>query len=182
MKIFNRHEIEIAAEAAEIGKLIDTLASTNDLLWPHFRWPKMRFDKPLSVGARGGHGPIGYLVEEYEPGARSLFRFENTHPFSRGLEGYHTLFMERGAQGTKLIHEIVGTIRGRALLFWPLAIRPLHDALVEDALARAAKHFDEVRPFPPKLSRWVRLLRFMLMRSGTRHSPVSHAAPLTRLK
>lgn len=163
MKIFNRHEIEIAASEAEIGKLIDTLASANDLLWPHFRWPRMRFDKPLSIGARGGHGPIGYWIEEYEPGKRILFRFENTHPFSRGVEGYHTLFMERAGRGTRLVHEIVGTIKGRALLLWPLVIRPLHDALVEDALAIAARRFEDAHPFPPKLSRWVRILRLALV-------------------
>jgi hypothetical protein len=180
MKIFNRHEIEIPASEAEIGKLIDTLSSANDQLWPHFRWPKMHFDRPLSVNARGGHGPIGYRIEQYEPGKRILFCFENTHAFSRGVEGYHTLFMERGERGTKLVHEIRGTIRGRALLLWPLAIRPLHDALVEDALARAALHFDATHTFPPKFSLWVRILRFALMR-GER-SAVPRTAPLTRLK
>jgi hypothetical protein len=159
VKIFNRHEIEIAAAPEEIGELIDTLATANDLLWPRFRWPRMRLNKPLSIGARGGHGPIGYWIEEYEPGGRILFRFENTQWISRGLEGYHTLFMERGEHATKLVHEIVGTIRGRALLLWPLAIRPLHDALIEDALALAAKHFHPSHPFPPELSLRVRILR-----------------------
>jgi len=172
MKIFNRHEIEVSATEAEIGRLFDTLASANDLLWPHFRWPRMRLDRPLATGARGGHGPIGYSVEEYEAGKRILFRFENTHPFSLGLEGYHVLFMERGKQGTRLVHVIDGTIGGRALAIWPLAIRPLHDALIEDALMRAAKHFDADHPFPPKLSLWVRVLRFLLIRGrngGARH-------------
>jgi len=168
MKIFNRHEIEIAANEAEIGRLFDTLASANDHLWPNFRWPKMRLDRPLAAGARGGHGPIGYSVEKYEAGKRILFRFDNTHPFSRGLEGHHTLFMEQGSRGTRLVHEITGTIEGRALLIWPLAIRPLHDALIEDALARAAKHFDAAYPFPPKFSPWVRILRFLLMRGRSR--------------
>lgn len=181
MKIFNRHELEIAARPAEVGKLIDTLASANDLLWPHFRWPKMRFNKPLTIGARGGHGPIGYWIEEYEPGMRILFRFENTHPFSRGIAGYHTLFMERGEGRTKLVHEIVGTITGRALLLWPFAIRPLHDALVEDALARAAVHFNASLPFPPQLSLWVRVLRFLAQAGGARMG-ASRGAPLTRLK
>jgi hypothetical protein len=181
MKIFNRHEIEIAASKEEIGKLIDTLASANDLLWPHFRWPRMHFNKPLSVGARGGHGPIGYWVEEYEPDKRILFRFDNTHWLSRGIEGYHTLFMESGVNGTKLVHEIKGSIRGRALLLWPLTVRPLHDALVEDALARAAKHFHTAHPFPPRLSLWVRFLRLLAGASDTRMGG-SPAAPLTRLK
>ncbi|MBY0531927.1 MAG: hypothetical protein K2P86_08140 [Xanthobacteraceae bacterium] len=181
MKIFNRHEIEIAASQTELGKLIDTLASANDLMWPHFRWPRMRFDRPLSAGARGGHGPIGYWIEEYEPGSRILFRFENTHWLSRGIEGYHTLFMEQTASGTKLVHEIVGTIRGRALLLWPLAVRPLHDALIEDGLARAAKHFNALHPFPPELSLWARSLR-LLAGSRDRRVGVSQSAPLTRLK
>jgi hypothetical protein len=89
--------------------------------------------------------------------------------------------MERGVSGTKLVHEIVGTIRGRALLLWPLAVRPLHDALVEDALARAAKHFDATHPFPPKLSVWVRFLRFLAGVRNTRMG-ASPATPLTRLK
>ena len=168
MKIFNRHEIGIAAGEADIGRLIDTLASANDLLWPRFRWPRMRFDRPLSVGARGGHGPIGYSDEEYETGKRILFRFENTHRISLGLEGHHRLFMERGTDCTLLVHEITGTIRGRALAIWPLIIRPLHDALIGDALAQAAKHFDASRPFPPWLSPWVRVLRFALMRGRGR--------------
>jgi hypothetical protein len=181
MKIFNRHEIEIAASEVEIGKLIDTLASADDLLWPRFRWPKMRLNKSLSVGARGGHGPIGYWVEEFEPGTRILFRFQNAHWLSRGIEGYHTLFTKRHDNGTKLVHEIAGTIRGRALLLWPLTVRPLHDALIEDGLARAAKHFDTTHPFPPKLSNWVRFLRFL---AGARdmHTAAPQAAPLTRLK
>lgn len=176
MKIFNRHEIEIAASEAEIGRLFDTLATANDLLWPHFRWPRMRLDRPLASGARGGHGPIGYSVEEYEPGKRVLFRFENTHPFSLGLKGYHTLFMEHGKAGTQLVHEIVGTIEGRALAIWPLAIRPLHDALIEDALAQAAKHFDASYPFPPKLSLWVHFLRFALTRGRSRSAMYQQTA------
>jgi hypothetical protein len=161
MKIINRHEIEVAAAPEQIGKLIDTLASENDLLWPSFRWPKMRFDKPLSAGASGGHGPIGYFVEEYEPGARIRFRFRNTHWVSRGIEGYHELFMIPAGARTRLVHVIAGTIHGRAFFLWPLIVRPLHDALIEDALAKAAKHFDSARPFPPKLSTWVRFLRWL---------------------
>jgi hypothetical protein len=181
MKIFNRHEIEIAAGEAEVGKLIDTLSSANDLLWPHFRWPRMRFNKPLQVGARGGHGPIGYWIEEYEPNKHIIFRFDNTHWLSRGIEGYHTLFIKRGESGTTLVHEIVGTIRGRALLLWPLVVRPLHDSLVEDALARVAQHFDSTYPFPPELPLWVRFLGF-LAGAKTPGMGVSQEAPLTRLK
>jgi hypothetical protein len=178
MRIFNRHEVEIAAQPRDVGELIDSLSSEHDLLWPHFRWPAMRFDRPLSVGARGGHGPVGYFVEEYEPGARIRFRFQNTHPLTKGIEGYHELYMETlPGNRTRLIHVILGTIRGRALLLWPLIVRPLHDALIEDGLARAAKYFDATHPFPP-LSLWVRLLRALATRArqrrGTHQAAEAH--------
>ncbi len=167
MKIQNRHEIEIAAPPEQVGKLIDTLSSANDLLWPHFRWPAMRFNQPLSVGAHGGHGPVGYFVEEYEPGSRVRFRFRNIRPLTKGIEGYHELTMEAlPGNRTRLVHVILGSIHGRAFVLWPLMVRPLHDALVEDALARGAKHFEPQHPFPPGLSRWVRLLRWISIRSA----------------
>jgi hypothetical protein len=60
MPVINIHERVLDASIFEIGKLIDGLASANDKLWPHDRWPAMKFDRPLSVGAIGGHGPIRY--------------------------------------------------------------------------------------------------------------------------
>ncbi len=40
-----------------------TLSSDNDLVWPKEHWPGMKLDKGLVLGARGGHGPIGYFFE-----------------------------------------------------------------------------------------------------------------------
>jgi hypothetical protein len=68
MVVVNVHERMLDASITEIGKLIDTLASAEDKLWPRDRWPAMKFDRPLSVGAVGGHGPIRYTVESYQPG------------------------------------------------------------------------------------------------------------------
>ena len=45
----------------------------------------MEFDRTLSVGARGGHGPVRYFVEEYVPGESIKFRF--TAP--NGFNGFH---------------------------------------------------------------------------------------------
>lgn len=58
MKVLNVHERELRATSEQVGALIGSLASRNDLLWPRHIWPKMEFDRPLSVGATGGHGPI----------------------------------------------------------------------------------------------------------------------------
>ncbi|UNO43730.1 DUF2867 domain-containing protein [Streptomyces sp. MST-110588] len=38
----------------------------------------MRFDRPLGVGAYGGHGPVRYRVSAYDPGRR--IRFDFTSP------------------------------------------------------------------------------------------------------
>lgn len=125
-------------DARRVGReLIDKLASRDDVLWPRDRWPAMRFDRPLSVGAAGGHGPIRYFVETYEPGRSVRFRF--TAP--RGFVGTHELDVDETAAGSVRVRHVIsmGT-KGAARLTWPLLFRPLHDALMEDALDRAEGH------------------------------------------
>lgn len=58
MKINNIHRRKLATSPEKVGELIDSLASYNDQLWPHETWPAMKFDRPLQVGAKGGHGPF----------------------------------------------------------------------------------------------------------------------------
>ncbi len=84
MKVINIHSREHPVSSKEVGLLLDSLASKNDLLWPHHLWPRMKFDKPLSVNAAGGHGPIRYYVEKYEPG--KLVQFHFTGP--KGFDGH----------------------------------------------------------------------------------------------
>ncbi|MFB6520879.1 hypothetical protein [Streptomyces sp. NPDC056401] len=48
----------------------ERILRADDRLWPHGSWPAMRLDPCLSVGAKGGHGPIRYTVSAYEPGVR----------------------------------------------------------------------------------------------------------------
>lgn len=53
------HEGILRADGERVGHLVDSLASgADDRLWPHGSWPAMRLDPCLSVGAKGGHGPI----------------------------------------------------------------------------------------------------------------------------
>ncbi len=158
VRILNRHETLLAADAASVGGLLERLASVDDPLWPRRVWPAMRLDRPLSVGAAGGHGPIRYRVKSIEPGQRITFRF--TGP--RGFDGGHTLSVEAlGPRLTRLTHVIDMRIHGPALLTWPLVFRPLHDALIEDAMAVA-----EVRAgMPPGMRPWsayVRALRWLM--------------------
>ena len=155
MAIVNIHERVLDASVTEIGKLINSLASVDDMLWPRDRWPAMKFDRPLGVGAIGGHGPICYMVESYRPGHSIQFRF--TEP--RGFLGSHRFEVEKVGEGkAKLRHIIEMRVVGLARLTWPFVIRPLHNALIEDALDRA-KVYTGRQPTERAWSLWVRFLR-----------------------
>ena len=62
MRISNVHRRAIAAPAARVGALLDTLSSADDKFWPHENWPGVKFNLPLQVGATGGHGTGPYTV------------------------------------------------------------------------------------------------------------------------
>lgn len=147
MKVTNVHERVLSFDP---GPLLDRLAAPADPLWPGFRWPPLRLDRGLEVGARGGHGPIRYHVDGYRPGKQVRFRFDRPH----GLDGVHRFEAGPG----RLRHVLEADVRGSMIWLWPLVVRPLHDALIEDAFDRA-----EGRP-PRALSLRVRLLRLLLRR------------------
>lgn len=161
MRAINVHERELNATLEEAGTLIDRLASKDDLLWPRDRWPPMRFDKPLGIGAKGGHGPIRYVVGSYEPGRRIEFRFSRP----RGFLGVHRFELDEiTGDRVRLRHVIDMRVAGSAIVTWLFAVRPLHDALMEDALDRAAE-FTGGKPQKQAWSWWVKTLRRMLSRT-----------------
>ncbi|MEW6348144.1 MAG: SRPBCC family protein [Thermodesulfobacteriota bacterium] len=164
MHVLNIHERELPFPADQVGKLIDTLSSPEDALWPKELWPPMRFDRPLSVGAVGGHGPVGYEVEDYVPGISVRFRFRAP----KGYDGFHEFrVIAVSSERAVLRHTIEMTAHGIAVLSWLLAIRPLHDALLEDSLALAEASLG----LKPRVIPWscrVRLLRRLLSRGKTR--------------
>ena len=57
MQVRNVHRHTIGSPE-RLGGLLAGLGSDTDELWPGGRWPRMRLDGPLAVGARGGHGPV----------------------------------------------------------------------------------------------------------------------------
>ena len=163
MRVLNVHERDLKTSLETAGALIDRLASDDDILWPFDRWPPMRFDRPLGVGAVGGHGLIRYVVEAFEPGLSIRFRF--TRP--EGFRGSHRFEIDApSADRVKLRHVIEMQTVGSALLQWYLAIRPLHDALLEDALDRAELCVGG-SPRDRRWSLWVRFLRWAMKRAGT---------------
>jgi hypothetical protein len=155
MGVYNVHERLLTAERNEVGALIDTLASSDDRLWPHGSWPPMRFDRPLAAGAAGGHGPVRYTVAAYVPSQWVRFTFSGP----RGFHGFHE-FAALAVDGehTLLRHTLAMTARGPARLTWPLAFRHLHDACLEDSLDRAELACSGTVARPARWSRYVRVL------------------------
>ena len=110
--VVNVHKRKLDTSAETVGVLIDGLASDDDRLWPHEWWPAMRFDGPLGVGAAGGHGPIRYTVEWFEPGEGIWFRF--TGP--AGFDGGHGFFAHPEDGDTVLEHRLEMKLQGGARL------------------------------------------------------------------
>jgi hypothetical protein len=166
VRVLNVHERSFRCSPQQAAQLLDSLSSPNDKLWPSQHWPRLRLDRPLGPGATGGHGPIRYSVIAYEPGKKVTFEFISPNGFI-GTHWFEVL--GHGASGTLLRHTIDMSLEGVALLTWPVAIRPLHDALVEDALTKAQVALGE-QPDPVPWSPWVRLLRRVAGRRSKRRS------------
>lgn len=154
--IRNVHERTIAAPVEEVGPLLDRLGGPDDVLWPPAWAPPMVLDRPIAVGAVGGHGPIRYRVTAHVPGRMVEFTVDP----GVGLVGTHTFVVEPvGPSRTRLRHAIEGSTAGWMRLAWPSAVRWLHDAVLEDLLDRAERVAGTGPQRPAQWSRWVRLLR-----------------------
>lgn len=159
MVIRNIHHRDFPITADAVGDLLRALSGSDDRLWPRHRWPAMRFDRPLAVGATGGHGPIRYAVEKFDSMA-VVFRFNAKSGPAVGLEGIHGFFVEPlGPERTRLVHRIDATSRGAMTLRWLSFFLPLHDALIEDALDCAERALTGTVVRPARHSLRVRLLR-----------------------
>ncbi len=175
MKVVNVHQRLLRASPERVGALLETLGSPASAVFGRGgRWPRMKLDRPLGLGAAGGHGPICYFVDGYTPGQWVRFRF--TVPL--GFDGHHAFeVLEATPQHCVLEHRIEMDARGVGLLKWIFFIRPLHDACVEDVLSQAEASLGETprqMPWLPyvRLLMWLTALRPPCMRSGR----ASHAS------
>jgi hypothetical protein len=147
--IENVHTRRIPDHAGLVDRIVE--------LWPSDRWPPLVLDRPLGVGADGGHGFVRYRCTDHAPGRRVEFTFAPGF----GLVGTHVLEAVPGG----LRHTLTGRPRGAMRLWWPLAVRWLHDALIEDLMDNAARAAGHPPVHPARWSRRVRLLRAAARRS-----------------
>ncbi len=154
--MLNVHERRFpGATVQELTELVHTLGSDDDRLWPHgsTRWPPMRMSGPLAELPRGGHGFVRYHVIEHQPGRATTFRFDD----DLGLPGVHRFEVLDDGPAPGLRHVIDARPVGSMRLAWPLAVRWLHDALIEEAFdgveVRLGLRDQLRRPGP-----WVRFL------------------------
>ncbi len=155
MKVLNIHKRIINQPKSKVSELIKTLSTENDKIWPKGKWPAMKFEGGIKVGAKGGHGPIRYTVEKYDPNDTIQFRFSKP----TGLNGIHKFeITEMADNQTEVKHTIDMNTEGTGTWLWIFGIRSLHDALIEDGFDRFENNFaDEVKS--TEWSWWVKFLR-----------------------
>ena len=136
--IRNIHERQLRASAADVAGLLGELASDRDRLWPRDRWPAMKLSGGVVAGSTGGHGFVRYSVETVFPD-RVTFRFDERI----GIRGTHGFELDPTPDGGCVLrHVLEGESHGLMKIGWPLIVRPLHDALVEDGLDNATRELD----------------------------------------
>jgi hypothetical protein len=161
-RIHNVHAREIAAPVEVVGDILDTLGSSGDRVWASDIWvaEPVVFDRPLGVGADGGHGPIRYSVVEYQPGRleyqpgrRIVFRFS---PGSE-LSGSHGFELKRvGPDHSRITHFLDAQISAWRRPLVPVLIG-WHDAMVETAFDRVELEATGSLQRRTRIPRWLRI-------------------------
>jgi hypothetical protein len=166
MNVTNVHERTIATQAVRVGALLDTLASADDRFWPHEKWFAFRLDRPLAVGARGDGARGPQTVSSYTPGKH--IRFE----FSAPRTGFHEFAVEEAGDGACLLrHTLRAKLTAQGVLTWFLAIRPVHDAVIEDLFDKVEGQVSDV--VQPQV--WSGRVKWLRQRLGM--SPVKNEIP-----
>ena len=158
MKVINIHKRTINQPISKVARLMKTLSYKNDSVWPIEKWFPMKFKEGIKVGAKGGHGPIRYSVEVYNPNKLIQFRFSNP----KGFNGIHKFELkELKDQKTEIIHTIDMNTKGKGTLIWLFAIHSLHNALIEDGFDRMENILSTASK-KTEWNLWVKIIRKLI--------------------
>ncbi len=161
MKVLNIHKRILNRPKNEVVEILKTLSTDNDKIWPKDQWPPMRFKGGLKIGAKGGHGPIRYAVEKYNPNEIIQFRFSRPN----GFNGIHKFEINAVADAkTEIKHTIDMRTVGKGTLAWVFGIHSLHNALIEDGFDTLENNFLEKKK-STTWNFWVRFLRKQIAKS-----------------
>ena len=157
------HRRKINQPKEDLGRLLKSLATIDDKIWPYEKWPAIRFQDGLQIGLNGGHGRIRYTVVAFKEGEHATFEF--TKP--DGFIGTHAFSIQGLSENTtEIIHEIkMRTSTLKATFFWLTILKWLHDALIEDAFDKLENHFSPEKK-ETKYSIWVTFLRHLYKRKS----------------
>jgi hypothetical protein len=126
----------------------------------------MRRGGELRVGAACHHDDVRYTVTEYQPGRRVWFTFTGID-----LHGGHGFDVMEEEGATRLRHTLRARPHRSMLLLWPLIVRPVHDALLEDLLDNAERELTGTVAPPHRYSGWIRVLRAITSGVERRRAP-----------
>jgi len=158
MKVINIHKRVFNQPKEKLVALMRTLSTENDKVWPQGKWPAMRFKGGIKEGAKGGHGPIRYTVNKYDPQECAEFQFYSPKGFN-GIHRFDIIAID--TYKTELRHTIDMKAEGLGAIKWILGVRWLHDALAEDALDAVENQLFDVNK-KTAWNPWVKLLRKLL--------------------
>lgn len=118
----------------------------------------MRLDGPLAELPAGGHGVVRYHAVAHEPGRSVTWRFDD----GVGIEGTHRLEVLAGnGEGPVLRHTTECRMSGSMRLLWPVVVRWLHDACLEELLDQAEAALTNSQVEPRRHGWWVRFLMWI---------------------
>lgn len=173
----NVHERLIDAPADVVGALLEELGQDGDRIWPSPAWVAMRLDRPIGVGADGGHGPIRYRVSEFDPRRRVRFEFHQR----TGVSGFHEFTVDPIEPDRCLArHTMEIDLHGSMRLLFPLVIESMHDAVLEDLLDNLERVSTGTVRSPAQWSRWARTCWYLGEQSPVTAAPIPFSASLIR--
>jgi hypothetical protein len=158
MEVLNIHKRKFKKPIFDILEFLPTLSTKSDRIWPIENWPPIKFKNGLKIGSNGGHAMIKYEIIDYHPQSHIEFKFQKP----TGFNGTHKFEIYKlNSESFEIKHTLVMITSGMGTLSWLLAIRWLHDAILEDAFDKVENQLTK-STIKTDWNLWVKALRWLL--------------------